>query len=84
MAQDEGMGRGGEGDGAVRVLFDQDADGHCGVVAAVMGMGIWGCEAEQAGMVRSSCFAAGVRKAANSVYGRFGEAVQTRVQLCSC
>lgn len=29
MTEDEGMGCCGEGDCAVRILFDQDADGHC-------------------------------------------------------
>lgn len=29
MAQDKGMRGGGEGDCAVRIFFDQDADRHC-------------------------------------------------------
>ena len=29
MSKDECVGRGGEGDCAVRIVFDQDADGHC-------------------------------------------------------
>lgn len=29
MSEDEGVGRGSEGDCAVWVIFNQDADGHC-------------------------------------------------------
>lgn len=47
VAEDERMGRGGEGDCAVRILFDQHADRHGG--GAVV-MRIRGCEEEQASM----------------------------------
>jgi len=40
VAEDEGMGGCRQGDGAVRVFFDQDADGHCRRPGMSAGLGL--------------------------------------------